>query len=242
MATDRRTNKEMVEMIAQLAQAVEVDAIICIAGSEQLPQLLQEKALPSRLIAATADEGTCALLSDRGFNPIQLPLQAADKYSQVRHALSVALRLKRVAVGEPVLCAIGAIFMLGDTARVLDGAEQPVPNPFYGHDKELRQITNPEIHDALVEFAKLDGTFVVRADGYIESAGVFLAADEEEIEIPSGLGARHMAAASTTARTDATAIVVSATDGNVRVFDDGRQILQMAPDLPYGPLGQGEDG
>lgn len=75
----------------------------------------------------------------------------------MRHAFSVTLRREHVVVGELVLCAIGAIFMLGYTAQVLEGAKQLVPNPFYGHKKELRQITNPAIHDALVVFAKLDG-------------------------------------------------------------------------------------
>ena len=303
MVEERRTETELAEMIRRLAQAVPVDAVICVSDNEHFPEMLSEAALPARLIPTVVDEELYSLLAERELHPVQLPLRAADKYSQVRHALSVTLRLDRVAVGELVLCAIGAqlypdegdlivltdveagaeqevitdllrvtdtirpsvleaaltvankigrvvrrgsdrigaIFMLGDAAKVLEGAEQLVPNPFFGHDKELRQITNPEIHDALVEFAKLDGAFVVRGDGYIESAGVFLATTEEEIQVPTGLGARHTAAASTSARTGATAVVVSATDGNVRVFDDGRQILQMAPDVPYGPVGLDEE-
>jgi DNA integrity scanning protein DisA with diadenylate cyclase activity len=264
----------------------------------RLPRLLSNAALPSRLLVATAREDVYALLEEEDLAPVQLPLKAADKYSQVRHAFSVALRLEHVAVGELVLCAvgaqvypdegdlivladmeagaeqevitdllkitdnvrpsvleatltvgskigrvvrrggdrIGAIFMLGHSAQVLEGAKQMVPNPFYGHDEPSRQITNPQIHDALVEFAKLDGAFVIRGDGYIEAAGVFLATDEGEIDLPAGLGARHTAAAASSAHTGATAVVVSATDGNVRVFDNGRQILQMAPNLPYGPI------
>jgi len=45
-----------------------------------------------------------------------------------------------------------------------------------------------------------------------------------------------MAAAGVTARTHATAIVVSATDGNVRVFSGGKLVMQLDPDVPYGPI------
>ena len=299
MESSRRSDSAFAEMVARLARAGKVDAVICVTANLSLPRLLEKETLPGRLIPATPDEDLYARLGEAGFEPVQLPLQAADKYSQVRHTLSVALRLDRVAVGELILCAIGAhvypdegdlivladveagaeqevitallritdsikpsvleatltvaskigrvvrrghgrigaIFVLGDTARILKDAQQLVPNPFYGHDQAMRQITNPDIHDALVEFAKLDGAFVVRGDGYIESAAVFLATKEEDIEVPTGLGARHTAAASASAHTGATAVVVSATDGNVRVFDEGRQILQMAPDLPYGTIG-----
>ena len=95
-------------------------------------------------------------------------------------------------------------------------------------------LTNPDIYDALVELSKLDGAFVVRGDGFIQSAGVFLAS--VEIDLPAGLGARHMAAAAVTKRTAATAVVVSATDGNVRVFSAGKLVLHMDPDVAHGPI------
>ena len=84
--------------------------------------------------------------------------------------------------------------------------------------------------------AKLDGAFVIRGDGFIQSAAVFLATGESELQIPAGLGARHAAAAAVTTRTRATAIVVSATDGNVRVFANGKLVMQLDPDVPLGPI------
>jgi DNA integrity scanning protein DisA with diadenylate cyclase activity len=63
-----------------------------------------------------------------------------------------------------------------------------------------------------------------------------LASTEEDIKLPPGLGARHVAAAAVTMRTDATAVVVSATDGNVRAFSHGRMVLQLDPDVPYSPI------
>jgi len=35
-------------------------------------------------------------------------------------------------------------------------------------------LTNPDIHDALIELSKLDGGFVLRDNGFSQTAGVFL--------------------------------------------------------------------
>jgi len=152
-------------------------------------------------------------------------------------ALTVACKIGRAARRGK---RIGTILMLGDSSKVLEGSKQLVPNPFQGHDESTRRLTNPEIHEALVELSKLDGAFVLRGDGFIQSAGVFLATTRVEVELPVGLGARHAAAAAVTARTNATAIVVSATDGNVRVFSDGRIVLRIDPDIEYGLISTNE--
>lgn len=218
-----------------------------------------------------------------------------EKYRQIRHVLSVALKSNSVSVGELVVCAvgqdvypgeailvvvaeaepgledlvitdlvkltdgirpnalecavaiackigraarrgkrIGAILMLGDSLKVLEGSKQLIPNPFQGEDKATRMFTNPDIHDALIELSKLDGAFVVRGDGFIQTAGAFLAASGVDVELPVGLGARHAAAAAATARTAATGVVVSATDGNARVFSGGRMVLRIDPDIEHG--------
>ena len=70
---------------------------------------------------------------------------------------------------------IGTIFMLGDSLKVQEGAKQLIPNPFHGHEEATRRLTNPDIHEAIVELSKLDGAFVVRGDGFIQTAGTFLA-------------------------------------------------------------------
>ena len=135
---------------------------------------------------------------------------------------------------------IGVIFMLGDSIKVLKGSKQLVPNPFKGHDKVNRMLTNPDIHDALVELSKLDGAFVLRGDGFIQAAGVFLTSPPTEVELVSGLGARHAAAAAVTMRTKATAIAVSATDGNVRAFSGGKMVLKIDPDVFHGHISANE--
>lgn len=135
---------------------------------------------------------------------------------------------------------IGAIFVLGDSLNVLAGSKQLIPNPFQGHEKADRTLKNPDIHDALVELSKLDGAFVLRGDGFIQAAGVFLTAPSIEMELVSGLGARHAAAAAVTMRSKTTAIVVSATDGNVRAFSGGNMVLKIDPDVSHGHISMSE--
>ncbi len=152
------------------------------------------------------------------------------------HAVAIACKIGRAARRGK---RIGAIFMLGDSLKVLEGSRQLIPNPFKGHEQANRTLMNLDIHDAIVELAKLDGAFVVRGDGFIQTAGVFLSAFKVEMQLPIGLGARHAAAAAVTARTAATGVVVSATDGNVRVFSAGRMVLRMDPDIEHGPIHMG---
>jgi len=149
------------------------------------------------------------------------------------YAVAIACKIGRAARRGK---RIGAIFMLGDSLKVLEGSRQLIPNPFKGHEQANRTLMNLDIHDAIVELSKLDGAFVVRGDGFIQTAGVFLSAFKVDVELPVGLGARHTAAAAVTARTAATGVVVSATDGNVRVFSAGRMVLRMDPDIEHGPI------
>ncbi len=143
--------------------------------------------------------------------------------------LGVACKIGRITrTGRP----LGALFVLGDSENVLERSRQLVLNPFEGHEEATRTVMNPDTHQMLVEFAKLDGAFVLRGDGFIRTAGTFLAAPTTAVSVPRGLGARHLTAAAVTARTNATAVVVSATDGDVRVFSRGELVLQMDPEMP----------
>jgi diadenylate cyclase len=143
--------------------------------------------------------------------------------------LSVACKIGRVTrSGKP----LGALLVLGDSKNVLERSRQLILNPFEGHEEANRTVRNPDIHEMLVELAKLDGAFVLRGDGFIQTAGAFLAAPTTAVSVPRGLGARHLTAAAVTAHTNATAVVVSSTDGEVRVFSRGELVLQLDPELP----------
>jgi len=128
--------------------------------------------------------------------------------------------------GRPV----GALFVVGDSNTVMEKSRQLTLNPFQGYSEDEKNIMNPDVRHALHAFAVLDGAFIVREDGVVVAAGRYLNFDEdEEVEVPLGLGARHMAAAGISRDSEAIAIVVSQTSGSVRVFRRGRVALELAP-------------
>jgi diadenylate cyclase len=128
--------------------------------------------------------------------------------------------------GRPV----GALFVVGDAATVMEKSRQLTLNPFQGYSEDERNIMNPEVRHALHAFAVLDGAFVMREDGVVVAAGRYLNFDEgHEVDVPLGLGARHMAAAGISRDSDAIAIVVSQTSGSVRAFRKGKVALELAP-------------
>ena len=128
--------------------------------------------------------------------------------------------------GRPV----GALFVVGDSSTVMEKSRQLTLNPFQGYSEDEKNIMNPDVRHALHAFAVLDGAFIVREDGVVVAAGRYLNFDEEQdLDVPLGLGARHMAAAGISRDTDAIAIVVSQTSGSVRVFRGGKAALELAP-------------
>ena len=131
--------------------------------------------------------------------------------------------------GRPV----GALFVVGDSNTVMEKSRQLTLNPFQGYSEDEKNIMNPDVRHALHAFAVLDGAFIVREDGVVVAAGRYLNFDEEkDLDVPLGLGARHMAAAGISRDTEAIAIVVSQTSGSVRVFRRGKAALELAPARP----------
>ncbi|REJ88897.1 MAG: hypothetical protein DWQ34_21000, partial [Planctomycetota bacterium] len=71
------------------------------------------------------------------------------------------------------------------------------------------------------------GAFIVKPNGTVQSAGTYLVPEEGSDDLPGGLGARHQAAVSITARTRALAVTVSQSTGTVTVFQDGDDVLTL---------------
>jgi DNA integrity scanning protein DisA with diadenylate cyclase activity len=61
----------------------------------------------------------------------------------------------------------------------------------------------------------------------VRSAGTYLDAPIKKAKLQAGLGARHAAALSITAVTDALATVVSSSSGTVTIFHEGKPILEL---------------
>jgi diadenylate cyclase len=129
---------------------------------------------------------------------------------------------------------IGALFVIGDSNKVMENSRPLSLNPFQGYSEDERNLMNPEVRRALRAFAVLDGAFVLREDGVVLAAGRYLNFEEKDVRVPLGLGARHMAAAGISRDSDAIAIVVSQTSGAVRVFRHGRAVLELAPRIRRG--------
>ena len=118
--------------------------------------------------------------------------------------------------------AIGTLFVLGDSENVIGMSKPLVMNPFFGYKEEDRNILNPFMDETIKEFSQMDGCFIIRGDGVMESAGSLIHAPLEfHQELPSGFGARHSAAASVSLAADCVAILLSASSGQVTIFRKG---------------------
>ena len=142
----------------------------------------------------------------------------------IRDVFEVAIQLGRKGQkGEPV----GALFVVGDAGKVMNKSRPLSYNPF---EKSHVHVGDPIVNVMLKEFSRLDGAFVISDAGKIVSAYRYLEPSAEGVDIPKGLGTRHMAAAGVTRETNATAIVLSESDGLVRAFKGGELILELDPE------------
>lgn len=125
---------------------------------------------------------------------------------------------------------IGTLFVVGDSEAVLAQSRPLVLDPLFGHPDDVRRVTDPAFRETVKELAQLDGGFVVRNDGVALSAARYIDASSEGVQLPLGLGSRHMAAASITLRTGAVAVVASESSV-VRMFDRGEIVAEILPEL-----------
>ncbi len=125
---------------------------------------------------------------------------------------------------------IGTIFTVADSHEVLRRSRSLILDPLAGHPDALKNIEDPNLRETLKELAQLDGAFVISGSGTAISACRYLSATAEGVDLPLGLGSRHMAAASITRMTEAVAVVVSESS-LVRVFDNGELVSEVIPEL-----------
>lgn len=119
--------------------------------------------------------------------------------------------------GRPV----GCLFVIGDYHRVSTLTKPMVLNPFFGYKEEDRNILNPFMDETVKEFSSIDGAFIIRGDGVVESAGSLIQATDSNHSLPSGLGSRHAAAAAISVAARCISIVVSSSTGQVTLFRRG---------------------
>lgn len=125
---------------------------------------------------------------------------------------------------------LGTLFVIGDSDEVLRCSRNLILDPLAGHADERKRITDPNMRETLKELALLDGAFIVSDKGIVVSACRYLNASSDGVNLPLGLGSRHMAAASITRETNAVAVVVSESSV-VRIFDDGELVSEIIPEI-----------
>jgi diadenylate cyclase len=125
---------------------------------------------------------------------------------------------------------IGTLFTLGDEQTVLAKSRPLILDPLSGHPESARKISDANLRGTIKELAQLDGAFVVRGNGIVLSACRYLDAIGSEVDVPLGLGSRHIAAANMSAVTNAVGIVVSESSV-VRLFCHGGLVGEIIPEL-----------
>ncbi len=125
---------------------------------------------------------------------------------------------------------IGTLFTFGDEDAVLARARPLILDPLAGHPESLRRVADANLRGTIKELAQLDGAFIVSAAGEFVAACRYLETAGKTVELPLGLGSRHLAAASISSSTEAVAIVVSESS-TVRIFCHGKLVAEIIPEL-----------
>ena len=205
------------QRLAQLRSAILValtrgviaftDRICClggITGSNQFDTVVMvdiEREFQTLLTGSTAD-----LL------PADVKPEVLERVIGVATELAVEGR-----EGRPV----GCLFVVGDTEKVIALTKPLVLNPFFGYKEEDRNILNPFMDETVKEFSSIDGAFIIRGDGVVESAGSLVQAPDSNYHLPSGLGSRHAAAAAISVSANCISLAVSSSTGQVTLFRRG---------------------
>jgi DNA integrity scanning protein DisA with diadenylate cyclase activity len=124
----------------------------------------------------------------------------------------------------------GALFTLGRADAVVARSRPLILDPLFGHSPAATHINDARLRGTIKELAGLDGAFVVAEDGTVVAGCRYLDVPAHGIDVPLGLGSRHLAAAAITKHVDALAIAVSET-GVVRLFYEGHLVGELRQTL-----------
>ncbi|MEW6593008.1 MAG: diadenylate cyclase [Candidatus Hadarchaeota archaeon] len=140
------------------------------------------------------------------------------------NVVDLSIELSKAGPGQK---PIGASFMVGASKDVLRFSYQLYRfNPFETYEV---LISDQGQWDLLKKYAlSFDGAFIIDENGRAVAACRYLNADRK-VEIPKGLGTRHLSVANMTAATNTTGVTVSGEDGMVRIFRRGRIIAKINP-------------
>ena len=186
------------------------DLICCVGGIPRSNQM------DTIVVVDVEREFHSVITREADLLPANVKVEVVERMIAVASTLAVQGR-----EGKPV----GCLFVIGDSEKVNSLVKPLVLNPFHGYDEVDRNVIDPFMDETIKEFSSIDGAFIIRGDGVIESAGSLIHAPADFYRgMPSGLGSRHSAAAAISMATECIAIVVSASSGQVTLFRRGAMI------------------
>lgn len=188
------------------------DRVVCLTGLEG------SHSFDALVVLDLAAEPELFCLTNSALLPDDVRPEVFERVVTLASQLAVEGR-----EGRPV----GAVFVLGDSDRVLEQSRPLVLNPFKGHPESERSLLDPELEETIKEFSSLDGAFVIRGDGVVLAGGTQLLPTVPHGHLPGGLGTRHGAAAGITACSESIALCVSQSTGTVSVFRSGKLVTDI---------------
>jgi DNA integrity scanning protein DisA with diadenylate cyclase activity len=183
-----------------------------------------------RVVGIVSYEGTTSIvIHDLKDNHIVKELKVCSERVDLEILKSVLLIAIELGIYGREGKSIGTAFIIGDAKEVMKRSHQLVLNPFLGHPEKDRNIRDTMRWETVKEFSQLDGVFILECEGYLIAAGRYLDVDAKDVETVKGLGGRHASAAAITRDTEAVAVTVSESDGEIRIYRDGIQVLEINP-------------
>ncbi|MDB2526232.1 MAG: diadenylate cyclase [Mariniblastus sp.] len=125
--------------------------------------------------------------------------------------------------------AVGTMFIVGDHRKVLDESRPAGFDLVKGYTRKERNIFDGKVREGIKEIAQLDGMFIISSDGTVEGSSRIIDTSPVEITMTKGLGSRHFSGAAISKNTKAIAVIVSQTNGTVRIFQNGEVVLRIEP-------------
>lgn len=189
-----------------------------------------ENIIDGLIICVSKSETSLSIiLQDINSNPIIQTLKNG-KNRLDKHVLSSVLKLSLdLAIIGREGKRTGTAFIIGDSENVINRSHQMIINPYKAQELKDKDILRRENWESIMNFAQLDGVFVVSSSGEILAAGRYLDVDAHNLKIEKGLGSRHISAASITRDTKAIAIIISESGGTIRLYMDGKEVFSINP-------------
>jgi DNA integrity scanning protein DisA with diadenylate cyclase activity len=232
------------DVAARLSQAAGADAILLLLDVPADWEWLKEHCGGEKILVAADFAPQLEGAAEAGLATVVLKMPEAPVHEKLTQAMLEAVADDILAAGAQVVAVysgfepgvidsegkpVGALFVVGDSRKVLASSHPAGFDPVRGYKREERNLDDPRVREGIKEISQLDGAIIVSGDGIVEASARYIDAPADDIALPKGLGARHWAAAAISRKTNAVAVAVSESTGTVRIFQNGAVTLRIEP-------------